>query len=87
MGARVRTEGGGVRFVSVPVGSAGHRAGFCEGDTLTHMNGAATSSVDALTGIISGAAYGETKFRVLRGSKVETILTDGPGGVPAKVSP
>jgi hypothetical protein len=85
--ATIRNERQGIRILRVPATSAAHRTGFREGDLLTHMNGTPTGSVEGLIGIISGAAYGETEFRVTRGERSETLVADGPGGVPAVESP
>jgi S1-C subfamily serine protease len=85
--ATIRNERQGIRILRVPATSAAHRTGFREGDLLTHMNGSPTGSVEGLIGIISGAAYGKTEFRVTRGERSETLVADGPGGVPAVESP
>jgi len=87
MDASIRNDGKGIRVLRVPATSSAHRAGFREGDLLTHMNGTLVGSVEGLIGIISGAAYKKTEFRVTRGKQTETVLADGPGGVPSKESP
>jgi hypothetical protein len=87
MGATIRTGSGGVLLVRVPGASAAHRAGFRENDTLTHINGVPAADVEALTGIISGAPIGGTRFLVRRGAQTEVILTPEPGGTPARISP
>lgn len=87
MGATIRSGSGGVLLVRVPGDSAAHRAGFRENDTLIQMNGVPAADVEALTGIISGAPIGDTRFHVRRGAETEVILTPEPGGTPARISP
>jgi len=86
LGARIRTVAAGVEFLVVPTGSSGFRAGFRQGDILTHMNGAAVTGIDELTAMISAAATGVTEFRVRRAGGETIIRTDGPGGVPVSVT-
>jgi hypothetical protein len=87
LGARIRSVAEGVGFLAVPAGSAGFRAGFRQGDVLTHMNGSAVAGIDELTAIISAAPAGFTEFRVRRAAGETVIRTDGPGGVPAEIAP
>jgi hypothetical protein len=87
LGARIRTVAAGVEFLAVPAGSSGFRAGFRQGDILTHMNGVAVAGMDELTAIISAAATGVTEFRVRRAAGETVIRTEGPGGVPVSVTP
>jgi hypothetical protein len=87
MGMLIRDDEAGVLVRAVPPASAGHRAGFRDGDLLLRMNDAPTTSVAALTGIISGAPIDTTEFRVRRGGRERVIVTDGPGGVPSAKTP
>lgn len=87
LGARVRTVLAGVEFLAVPDSSAGFRAGFRQGDLLTHMNSITIAGIDELTAIISAAPTGVTEFRVRRGAGETVIRTEGPVSVPASVTP
>jgi len=87
LGARVRTVLAGVEFLAVPASSAGFRAGFRQGDLLTHMNSITIAGIDELTAIISAAPTGVTEFRVRRGAGETVIRTEGPVSVPASVTP
>lgn len=84
MGAQIRNHDAGILFVEVPASSDAYGIGFRAQDRLLQMNKVTAGNVEALIGMISGAPYQETPFLIKRGQQQQTILADGPGGVPVK---